>query len=891
MAEIILNLLESKDAKELSEQKIVHRSQLQKAIKLIEEGIDNAIQNKNETEEHIHEAVTILGTRGSGKTTFLLSLREYFKSDKRIKILNNIYPTLIEEKGHIFLYIISIINDLLVDHFDQKDNDFSKRKKWKELLFRLSHGLPSMDGVGGTLNESDWQDPEFIMEKGLRSVSSARDLAKSFQELVAYALNEIKKDAFLLTFDDIDIDFKKGWNILETIRKYLHTSKIIIILSGDLNLYTLAIRNQYWNSFGRSILENEGDKLGKHSYFNDRITELESQYILKVIKPERRIHLTSLFEKIQIVKSKAGNSDDVFFVRFDSSENPNSEIFEIEECYKKVLSLFGINNKYQSEAYSSFLLSLPLRTQILFLSQFDLKNDSLAQINVIDAFLSDLTEKEVDINLLDSNPQLLNVEVLKLLIREKKLNDLYQLQPVTSDSSLNSSLVSLSLFSSIRIEDNPYLIFDYFIKIGYVRNLLSSIGYNTEKQEDFSNLSPSIEGLCNHSGIFQNKVLRDVASNITSYLKGGLSNFNNKAGIISLPGLADTSRKGSDIVGNRIDRVFRNSSFVQRTVGFIPLSIAAYSTSNRSVPCYSVYALIATIGELIRKCELNDLPSGLLELSEVRTYVIPQFKRGGGTERIESTSYLSEIGSNLEFGGSQFQDSIQTWVSNYRHWDIKVSPHLLGKISTRFYYALYNIENIEDETNLGEMMHRRIIAFLNAILIEDVRENIQYINGFNINNTNLSDEIFIKNLEIINYEPAQLELSRWLISCPLFLFYLNPKTRVINEIRRFLNQPHGDFRYYPENSVYSLLCLVTTRGNKQSRQIRSTTSSNYDRIIEALKDRGTPFSLFEDSDDKMRVRENNDFIRTHLTDLFGENITSGAIRAFRNYIKKSRKEW
>jgi GTPase SAR1 family protein len=285
MAEIILNLLESKDAKELSEQKIVHRSQLQKAIKLIEEGIDNAIQNKNETEEHIHEAVTILGTRGSGKTTFLLSLREYFKSDKRIKILNNIDPTLIEEKGHIFLYIISIINDLLVDHFDQKDNDFSKRKKWKELLFRLSHGLPSMDGVGGTLNESDWQDPEFIMEKGLRSVSSARDLAKSFQELVAYALNEIKKDAFLLTFDDIDIDFKKGWNILETIRKYLHTSKIIIILSGDLNLYTLAIRNQYWNSFGRSILENEGDKLGKHSYFNDRITELESQYILKVIKP------------------------------------------------------------------------------------------------------------------------------------------------------------------------------------------------------------------------------------------------------------------------------------------------------------------------------------------------------------------------------------------------------------------------------------------------------------------------------------------------------------------------------------------------------------------------------------------------------------------------------
>src|SRR5688572_13544527 len=113
MAEIIINLTESTDAKELDSQNIVHQNQFFSAINFIEAGIQKAILYNEQTDEHIHEAITILGTRGSGKTTFLLSLREYFSKHSKIQILNNIDPTLVEEKGHIFLYIISIVNDLL----------------------------------------------------------------------------------------------------------------------------------------------------------------------------------------------------------------------------------------------------------------------------------------------------------------------------------------------------------------------------------------------------------------------------------------------------------------------------------------------------------------------------------------------------------------------------------------------------------------------------------------------------------------------------------------------------------------------------------------------------------------------------------------------------------
>lgn len=725
MTSVTINLLESSEAKGLRPENVIHQSQFKDTIKLIKRGIEKAVDNWQLTDEHIHEAITVLGTRGSGKTTFLLSVKDYIEKNEsnEVEVLKIIDPTIIEEKGHIFLNIISIVNDLVQHRYDKINADSTiELKEWNETLFNLSHGLPSMDGVGGTFNEADWQDAEFIMEKGLLNVSSARRLSESFQKYLQKALKILDKRVFLLIFDDIDIDFKKGWSILETIRKYLHTSKVITLLSGDLNLYKLAIRNKYWNNFGKGMMINDADRLQKNEYFNQRITELESQYLLKIIKPERRIHLTTLFEKIAVNSSLNDSNASPVYLQLNNQKIP------IQYYYADILSQFGINNKYQAEAYSSFLLGLPLRSQIQFLSQFGNELSNLMTANVTDAFLSDLIEKNINIYLINANPQLLNIEILNLLLKEKALNDLYQLQPITRDNSLNSCLVALSLLSTQKIWANPYLIFDYLIKIGYVRNLVGVLGYEDEPGKSLANLSPSIEGLCNYSGIFKNKVLRDIAGNITSYIKGETSKVNNWAGIISLSGLADTAKKGSNVINDRIDLVLKNANPDQRIVGFIPLSICSYTTINRSIPCYSIYTLLAAIGELIRKADQRDMSRGLAELSEVRTYAIPEFKKRA-TDRVEIIPFLSETAQADSFTNYELRENIVEWVSKFKDLRLAISPHILGKIATRFFYALNSIENIEEDNRLGVMMHTRIIALLNAILIEDVRENIENIHG------------------------------------------------------------------------------------------------------------------------------------------------------------------
>jgi hypothetical protein len=884
MASVTINLSESSEAKGLKPESVIHQSQFNKTIDLIRQGVQKAVARKDATDEHIHEAITILGTRGSGKTTFLLSIKDYIErtENKQVKVLEIIDPTIIEDKGHIFLNIISIINELVQEKLTDSniDSEF-QLKDWNHTLFDLAHGLPSMDGVGGTLNEADWQDAEFIMEKGLVSVASARKLSESFQEYVRKALKILNKEVFLLMFDDIDIDFKKGWSILETVRKYLHTSKIITLLSGDLNLYKLAIRNKYWNNFGKGMMINEGDRMRKNEYFNDRITELESQYLLKIIKPERRIHLTTLYEKIMV-----GSSLD------HSTESPvnllinNTEI-SIQSYYTDILAAFGIKNKYQSEAYSSFLLALPLRSQIQFLSQFGNDFSNIMTANVTDAFLSDLIDNNVNLYLINANPQLINVEILNLLLKKKALNDLYQLQPVTRDSGLNSCLVALSLLSTQKISSNPYLIFDYFIKIGYVRNLIGLLGYEDEPGKSLANLSPSIEGLCNYSGIFQNKVLRDIVGNMTSYIKGE-AKVNNWAGIISLSGLGDTSKKGANVTSDRIDIVLRNANPDQRIVGFMPLSICSFTTINRSIPCYSVYTLLATIGELIRKADQRDLSRGLAELSEVRTYGIPEFKKRV-SDRVEMIPFLSETAQGEPFMGYELKKNIGRWVEKFNELSLEISPHILGKIATRFFYALNSIENIEETNQLGTMMHTRVIALLNAILIEDVRENIEDIDGFNINNTNLSESIFLNNLRNTSNHYMKLQFSQWLISCPLLLLYLDFKPQLVEPLSFFLSLTSEEWLFYRNNSVFFLLQKVTAKTNKQNRNVGGRR--DYDNIIETLKERNIPFAWFELTDDKKATREYNESIRNNLSNLFGKNATPTSLRNFRKYLRDTRQQW
>lgn len=905
---ISIKLSDSIDPRGFTDSNRVHQSEFNRVLTMIEKRINNATNHvTNNDLIRRHDTISILGSRGSGKTSFLYSILEYLKNDSvknegkeisnknDILVLDFIDPTLIEEKGHIFLTIISLINEKLDEVLSKECNpeneSYRDRKNIYAKLRKLSRGLPSIDGIGVNADEK-WQDPDYIMDKGIKSVHAAKELEKNFHEYLKEALKILKKKCFILALDDIDIDFLRGWQVIETIRKYLTSPFIITLISGDLRLYSKAIRKQQWKNFGKALLINEGEKLERMPYYNELVTEMEGQYLTKVMRPECRVRLTTLGEKITSHEMKSESKEKIFI------EYVTGKPIYIKNAYTQIMRLFGINNNYQADTYISFMLNLPLRTQIRFLNSFtyseeDTKNNNPAVIDFspdafcAEAFISELHDKEIDIDLAMSTPKMMNAIIMKLLLKDEILADAYQLQPTMTDRTLNSALISLSMLFAKKTIDNPHLIFDYFVKVGYPRNLTAILPY-AGKNDRNSEIKPSIEGLCRHSGVFKDGVLRDVASSMVSYVRGYYYSIKKKDdnlydGTIPIYGLAETAR-GKKPEG-RLDKEFENASLLQRHVSYMPASIALFAHKKATMSIYSIYTLFGVIGELLRKDKIEaDLSKGFLELSQIRSYKVPNFidKVTGRDEGEKEKSGSEQIFSNEDDSLDTLTPIMKQWIRRYPKKAI--SPHLLGKIITRCYYSIQSIES-HKFGSLGEYMHRAIIAFMNSVLIEDIKENKEKIGKLNIDNAITSNDRFVANIRVaksLGFD--KLHLSQWLLSCPLFILYLNPKED-LGEYKIFLENIYTKDDIKLDEiigySIYEKLCTVKilNRSQNNGKILFSSATDNIGHVIEILA-KNIDYNFFMDKDVKEIEKEIGKYFKNG-------KMTPQVIGKIRDYLKKN----
>lgn len=802
-------LSESSHAKRFETGKLVHSSEYKNAIVIIDSLLPKKLEENSN--KYLHNTITIFGTRGSGKTSFLLSLKDFYEKRPGVAVLEIIDPTLIEEKGHVFLNVIAAITEQVNKKLAiNESNDVNRaiRRDWREKMLTLAAGLPSIDGMSA--NTDNWQDPEFVLDKGLTAVGSALNLVGNFDTFLSASLKILEKYSFMLIFDDIDVDANKGWAVLETIRKYFTTSRLITILSGDLQLYSMVVRQQKWKNFGPEILKYEGERQKKLEQFNNMVTALESQYLQKIMQPKYRIHLLSLLEKRRI------NQLPSIFIRENGSSSANPK--ELINLYREIFKNFGIRNLTQAEVFITYLLGNPLRTQIQFItimcSFIGSENAHERQTNeqITDIFLADLLEYGIDVNLINGTSKYLNTIILELLIKTAQLKDLYQLQPSTTDSSLNACLIALNMILASAFRSQKLsLVFDYQIKIGYIRNLMDILPLTPVRANQ-----ASITDLSQTTGMLKDGILRDLTGKLNAYLLGyhesvGL-NRSVTGSYITLYGLNGPANRKTT---NRLDYVFADDGSANSILAYIPSYSSTYSYKNNSSVNYSIYMVIATLGELLRIYEdrandgdetLESVKSALNEFSQHRSYPAPDFRLGRNNveQRNESEpgeedeTDLSEINQKLlNKSGEILAKNILKWMAGAPK-SIQLAPHLLGKISTRAYFAIQNIvERKPSYMLLGELFHYQMIAFLNATLIEDVRENLMDSSHLNINNTSFSDRVLINNLKntidkklTIN-ENAALSYSKWLLACPILRGYL--KKESTSQLIEFLNNYSGGY--------------------------------------------------------------------------------------------------
>lgn len=809
---ITIDLSNSSNAKSFEKENVIHSKAWENVMKFISKIQEEYKENDDEGLTYKHNTITILGTRGSGKTSFLLSIQKELKKNKALLPLNIVDPTLVEEKGHVFLNVISSICDEVKEVFDKNDCTLDKdlkqeRKYWKESLGKLAKGLPSIDGIGSS-SMGDWSDAEHVMNNELSSIGAARKLAKNFSEFIKKSLKILKKEHFVLFFDDIDVDSTKGYAVLETIRKYFVTDQLITILSGDLKLYNTLIRDKKWSNFSdkfisyecsKSYRTEEESRVNMQKY-TDLVTDLTSQYLVKIMQPKYRIHLKTLYD---YYKTKS----DIFIKQ-------EKEPLLLSDFLIEVFKKFGINSSLQRATFIEFLLSQPLRTVVHFLAPFEQKIGDSEDTNLVGVFLSDLYEKDVDVNILQDSSVYFIPTVLEVLVREGKLKDSYQLIPTTLDNSFNAVLFSSSLLFSDHIDrGGKSLIFEYFYKIAYLRNF-------AQGEKEYVTLNNIIK----NSKLLSDSVFRDSSNQLQCSLYGEffIKKDVTDLGIIPLYGLAKIRRKGKEESEYRIDRVLSDQSPLKTVLGYIPCFIGQFSYKQPSRVFYSIVSLFSTIGELLKRYEMkvlekNNFISTLIELSQVRYYGVDEFNFDNDTSSTDDFIALEleniigdgNSGFNWDSELDVFYNCLIGWFKNTQ-LDQRIPPYLLGKIFTRFYNSLKGIKYVY--YSLGEIFELQIIAFFNAVIIEDVRESGLDSVSLNYNNVSTSTDLFENNIrKIIDWRKdnsdeykEKLILSKWFLSCPLLLAYIDEES--LELISEFLGLDNESFLH--EVNKYAVLAVL-----------------------------------------------------------------------------------
>lgn len=778
---IVLDFMVSdySDAAACTESSLIHQSQMEQMMRLFDKLYKKARKAKDSREDDFtvkHDTVSIFASRGAGKTTFLLSAQERIrKKYDRAVCLRTIDPSAIECKQHPFVNVLASIHEK-VEEFLKKENlkqyafnnnDYESQKGFNDCYKKLLKGLPVIEGVGKENIYDDWDDDEFISIKGMEKAELSNNLNVLFHKYVRKALQLMDKDCFVVAFDDIDTNFQKGYQLLEVIRKYLTTPQVITILTGDLDLYGKLVRKATWQCFDKGFLKKETEYADRAKReFAGMINQLENQYLVKILKPENRIHLKTIYENIN--DEKGGT----FNIRF--SDNTEKSI---DKCYEYFLDKIGFSalNPKISNSLKQYLEGLSTRIQIRLFTLIDksLTEDkdyeSHIASEVMDIFWNDITQKTSNGKALLHKDRFYVVEMLNFLLNAKALRTGYNFMPSTEDLVLNKALLAIGTQFNQQVKGSPYMIFDFWLRICYLQVTIEQLG--EKRNESVKNNQDNIDGFLNFTRLNTNT---DLTKSIC------LSHAYCNHEFDKNPFIAYKSLSGTAILNNFIPEYKTNEDYL---LSMLPLT-GSMDENMYETSFVSIYKLLAILRDILFHIEENEKGTNALQL-QLNKFVQYKFY----IEPIENNYPRSQANQrkneDYEINTDKNASRIEKLASDILKWHYKLgnsetkfsacTPQFLSRIFTRFYFTVIGIDKDNGYKTAGEKLHAYILALLNAVMVEEaIDKNIPDLNMSTIGNI---DNLFIDNIERFHhFSIYKIEgtLFYWLAKCPLLELFLNP---------------------------------------------------------------------------------------------------------------------
>jgi hypothetical protein len=815
-----------------------------------------------------HNTVLFNGGRGSGKSTLLHNVLGSIQTSGKVQVLDVIDPTLIETKENILIILLGLIKQAVEARLDvleksgerriNRDNyDRSYQTQWREALRDLADGLTRLDNIGKDKPHDDWHDALYVMETGLQKADGSVRFERSFNAFLCWSLRILNKDLIVVAFDDIDVAFEKGWTVLEVIRKYLASPHLLVVVSGDLGLYSKLVRLQQWKNFNPDALKQDEKRRPE---YERSVDELEDQYLMKVFKPSRRIDLLRLNN---IVSGGTGSSSG--HVVYVKSTNQEVEL-RIQDFLDQAIKQYFCVQDLDLPLYRSLILRQPVRSVVQFLQAFDEgensdTSDTIVHNSIAEIVLGPLNRHGIVLDelILADAPDYFSL--LREMLNRNQLWDAgYRLRPDLRDDDANLMILSLCARLTSAINRDPAMIFEYFIKVclpheaarympsipgGDMNKYLRFVSRDLREDsltEARQNVAVTVERararrtqFSTTAGVVMVYGARTPnLNNVKTLIKDagndrGLNEFwSRMKGKEGTPKLGQTHNTWTQL--QKRLTINKEETLMQRICCLLSCQIVdGYGqTSNYC----SILNLLAAMGLLLKESQettekgqepnaQDGFAGALKRYSQLRSYPIPNWGPVRGGQLIDR---LDESVSDSDNDGMfdtdtntststpqdhQFIHVFGEW-SRYLKQQFEMHPssvYFFARVWSRFYSTLVTADTeipLRDKF-LGWMIHRYVIAFLNALLIEEIIErqpqNLS-TSKFTLNNPTTDDRTFLSNLGIAmgleakpdpmtgnpdrlligrNKLRAELPVFAAFFGCPLLAPFLYPRSKMADK--------------------------------------------------------------------------------------------------------------
>jgi hypothetical protein len=753
------------------------------------------------------------GSRGAGKTTFLRTVYKSLpdalrsnqpKEEKTISLvaLDYIDPTRLEGSEIILLNILRSLKQI-VEASSPCLKDEPHQENFRRHFKKLAGGLSLFRNGHDQLAH---HDPELFFDRGLARAEDSRSLRSSLHCAIDTACLILGADALLLAFDDADTNAQHAYPLLECIRNYLDTPRLIIVATGDMELYSLLVREQFSRQL--PIAKDAPDK-GRQAQHSRMLDHLESQYLLKLFPLPRRYHLKTLG---RLLEDKEQTSYRFCFNSWGGNKRAPLDV--LNEIIRR-----GLRVRVQSDVdlFREHLLRQPLRSvlQVLLRCAPSISNaDEVGKNNVSwNRDLSDALRQAlramaqgslykkgivVDDLVADYLPALTKA-VFELACEDGDVDTAAYLRPQASDEDLNNCYIALAAEVAGLCAANPSAALTY---------LLAGPGsvslWGKEKRRKASKISPELlaRQFKQYMAIGRDEDALNWARRATAVLAASHP-AQPKAPVVDFGIIGLNKRKPDEAKGN-VAKNFEVIESVLRKLGNQDkgLPTFAYSlldVSNESSRCYaSIYNILGLIErfwradkEEISRCLRGTYPQLSISSPDwgesIDSDVDGLLESDEDDDSNSKTSDEAEMSTEPEIHFGNLPGAILNWQKMHQKRFEMHAPSsiLLGKIWVRIYFSLEKSSDasrpgrLDKGKGAADIMELSAACLINAFLVEEAAHGVLKCKG-KLESTNpltSASKNLKSKMEFLEENINNLPLTHAIASCPLVLGLLGDQAR------------------------------------------------------------------------------------------------------------------